>query len=74
MMYGFVASNVPNFVNCARLFGQMASLPPEAMVSTQQRMFARRDVQQRGCDVLLIYDMHRITQMERDPFGDALAL
>ena len=74
MMYGFVTSNVPSFVNYARLFGQMASLPPEVMVSTQQRMFARRDVQQRGCDVQLIYDMHRITQMERDRHGDALAL
>lgn len=74
MMYGFVTSNVPSFVNYARLFGQIASLPPEVMVSTQQRMFARRDVQQRGCDVQLIYDMHRITQMERDRFGDALAL
>ena len=74
MMYGFVTSNVPSFVNYARLFGQMASLPPEVMVSTQQRMFARRDVQQRGCDVQLIYDMHRITQMERDRFGDGLTL
>jgi glucose-1-phosphate thymidylyltransferase len=74
MMYGFVTSNVPSFVNYARLFGQMASLPPEVMVSTQQRMFARRDVQQRGCDVQLIYDMHRLTQIERDRFGDALAL
>ena len=72
MMYGFVTSNVPSFVNYARLFGQIASLPPEVMVSTQQRMFARRDVQQRGCDVQLIYDMHRITQMERDRLGDAL--
>lgn len=74
MMYGFVTSNVPSFVNYARLFGQMASLPPEVMVSTQQRMFARRDVKQRGCDVQLIYDMHRLTQSERDRFGDALAL
>lgn len=74
MMYGFVTSNVPSFVNYARLFGQIASLPPEVMVSTQQRMFARRNVQQRGCDVQLIYDMHRLTQMERDRFGDALTL
>jgi glucose-1-phosphate thymidylyltransferase len=66
MMYGFVTSNVPSFVNYARLFGQMASLPPEVMVSTQQRMFSRRNVKQRGCDVQLIYDMHRLTQMERD--------
>jgi UDP-N-acetylglucosamine diphosphorylase / glucose-1-phosphate thymidylyltransferase / UDP-N-acetylgalactosamine diphosphorylase / glucosamine-1-phosphate N-acetyltransferase / galactosamine-1-phosphate N-acetyltransferase len=73
MMYGFVTSNVPSFVNYARLFGQMASLPPEVMVSTQQRMFARRKVQQRGCDVQLIYDMHRLTQLERDRHGEALA-
>jgi UDP-N-acetylglucosamine diphosphorylase / glucose-1-phosphate thymidylyltransferase / UDP-N-acetylgalactosamine diphosphorylase / glucosamine-1-phosphate N-acetyltransferase / galactosamine-1-phosphate N-acetyltransferase len=74
MMYGFVTSNVPSFVNYARLFGQMATLPPEVMVSTQQRMFARRKVQQRGCDLQLIYDMHRLTQMERDRHGEALAL
>jgi UDP-N-acetylglucosamine diphosphorylase/glucosamine-1-phosphate N-acetyltransferase len=74
MMYGFVTSNVPSFVNYARLFGQMASLPPEVMVSTQQRMFSRRNVQQRGCDVQLIYDMYRLTQIERDRQGDALAL
>lgn len=74
MMYGFVTSNVPSFVNYARLFGQIASLPPEVMVSTQQRMFARRNVQQRGCDIQLIYDMHRLTQSERDRQGDALTL
>lgn len=74
MMYGFVASNVPNFVNYARLFGQMASLPPEAMVSTQKRTFACRDVQQRECYVPLICDRQRITQMKRDPFGEELAL
>jgi len=66
MMYGFVTSNVPSYVNYARLFGQIASLPPEVMVSTQQRMFARRNVEQRGCDIQLIYDMHRLTQGERD--------
>ncbi len=73
MMYGFVTSNVPSFVNYARLFGQMATLPPEVMVNTQQRMFARRSVQQRGCDVQLLYDMHRLTQIERDQQGDALS-
>ncbi|MFO0012344.1 MAG: putative sugar nucleotidyl transferase [Planctomycetota bacterium] len=72
MMYGFVTSNVPSYVNYARLFGQLASLPPEVMVSTQQRMFARRSVEQRGCDIQLIYDMHRLTQSERDGLGDSL--
>jgi UDP-N-acetylglucosamine diphosphorylase / glucose-1-phosphate thymidylyltransferase / UDP-N-acetylgalactosamine diphosphorylase / glucosamine-1-phosphate N-acetyltransferase / galactosamine-1-phosphate N-acetyltransferase len=74
MMYGFVTSNVPSFVNYARLFGQMATLPPEVMVATQQRMFARRQFQQRPCDIALIHDMYRLTQDERERFGDALSL
>lgn len=72
MMYGFVTSNVPSFVNYARLFGQMTTLPPDIMTATQQRMFARRKVQQRACDIQLIHDMYRLTQAERDRFGDAL--
>ena len=72
MMYGFVTSNVPSFVNYARLFGQMTTLPPDIMTATQQRMFSRRKVQQRACDIQLIHDMYRLTQIERDRFGDAL--
>ncbi len=74
MMYGFVTSNVPSFVNYARLFGQMTTLPPEVMIATQQRMFARRKVAQRPCDMQLLHDMYYLTQNERDRFGDALAL
>jgi UDP-N-acetylglucosamine diphosphorylase / glucose-1-phosphate thymidylyltransferase / UDP-N-acetylgalactosamine diphosphorylase / glucosamine-1-phosphate N-acetyltransferase / galactosamine-1-phosphate N-acetyltransferase len=66
MMYGFVTSNVPSFVNYARLFGQIATLPPEVMIASQQRMFARRDVAQRPLDIQLIHDMFRLTQFERD--------
>ncbi len=73
MMYGFVTSNVPSFVNYARLFGQMTTLPPEIMIATQQRMFSRRKVQQRACDTQLMHDMYRMTQAERDRFGDDLA-
>ncbi len=72
MMYGFVTSNVPSFVNYARLFGQMTTLPPDVMTATQHRMFARRKVEQRPCDMQLINDMYRLTQHERDRFGDAL--
>ncbi len=72
MMYGFVTSNVPSFVNYARLFGQMTTLPPEVMIATQQRMFSRRKVEQRPCDMQLLHDMYRSTQNERDRFGDAL--
>ncbi len=73
MMYGFVTSNVPSFVNYARLFGQMATLPPEVMIATQQRMFSRRKVEQRECDMRLLHDMYRLTQPERDRFGDEIA-
>ena len=71
MMYGFVTSNVPSYVNYARLFGQMTTLPPDIMIATQQRMFSRRKVEQRACDMQLLHDMFRLTQHERDRFGDA---
>lgn len=73
MMYGFVTSNVPSYVNYARLFGQMATLPPEVMIATQQRMFSRRKVTQRPSDMQLIRDMYRVTQAERDKFSDEMA-
>ena len=66
MMYGFVTSNVPSFVNYARLFGQTALLPVDVMISTQQRMFARRKVQQRPCDIQLIRDMYDRSADERE--------
>lgn len=66
MLYGFVTSNVPSFVNYARLFGQTATLPPEVMLSTQSRMFARRQVEQRECDRQLIWDMFDLTEDERN--------
>jgi glucose-1-phosphate thymidylyltransferase len=74
MMYGFVTSNVPSFVNYARLFGQVTTLPAEVMVATQARMFSRRSVKQRPCDVQLIHDMYRLTQEERDRCSDLLSL
>ncbi len=57
-----VTSNVPSFVNYARLFGQMTTLPPEVMTCNQQRMFARRKVEQRPSDMQLIFEMYRLTQ------------
>ncbi len=65
MVYGFATTNVPSFVNYARLFGEVGGLPPEVIVSTQARMFARRNVTQRPCDVQLIHDMFRLTEFER---------
>lgn len=74
MLYGFVTSNVPSFVNYARLFGQVTELPPEVMVATQQRMFARRNVIQRPCDIQLIHDLYELTREERQMASEPMAL
>ncbi len=74
MLYGFVTTNVPSFVNYARLFGQVTELPPEVMIATQRRMFVRRKVTQRDCDQQLIRDMYRLTRDERQLGGDPLLL
>ncbi len=74
MLYGFVTTNVPSYVNYARLFGQVTELPPEVMVATQRRMFARRRVEQRPCDIQLIQDMYELTRAERQLAGEPLSL
>jgi len=74
MLYGFITTNVPSYVNYARLFGQVTELPPEVMIATQQRMFARRRVTQRPCDVRLINDMYELTRPERQLADDPLTL
>lgn len=74
MLYGFVTTNVPSFVNYARSFGQVTELTPEIMVATQQRMFARRQVQQRDVDIKLIAAMHELTHHERQLAGEPLSL
>ena len=66
MMYGFVTSNVPSYVNYARLFGQTSLLPADVMINTQKRMFARRKVDQRECDRQLIRDMYDLSCEERE--------
>ena len=65
MVYGFATTNVPSFVNYARTFGEIGGLPAEVIIKTQERMFARRNVKQRPCDMQLIHDMFRLTQSER---------
>lgn len=65
MVYGFATTNVPSFVNYARTFNEQGCLPPEVIVTTQKRMFARRNVPQRPCDIQLIHDMFQLTAEER---------
>lgn len=74
MVYGFVTTNVPSFTNYARLFGQVTEAPVEVMAATQARMFARRDVRQRPCDVQLLHDMYDLTRHERQLAGEPLSL
>lgn len=74
MVYGFVTTNVPSFVNYARSFGQTTELPPAVMQSTQQRMFARRNVDQHPCDRQLINDMYTATAAERQLSEEPLIL
>jgi glucose-1-phosphate thymidylyltransferase len=74
MMYGFVTTNVPSFVNYARIFGQVTELAPEVMIATQQRMFARRNVEQRPCDAQLLHSMYELTRHERRLASEPLSL
>jgi glucose-1-phosphate thymidylyltransferase len=74
MVYGFVTTNVPSFVNYARLFGQVTEAPVEVMVATQRRMFERRGIAQRPCDIQLLHDMYALTAHERQRSGEALSL
>jgi UDP-N-acetylglucosamine diphosphorylase/glucosamine-1-phosphate N-acetyltransferase len=64
MVYGYVTTNVPSFSNYARSFGQVTEAPPEVMIAAQARMFVRRNLQQRPCDVQLIHDMYELTRYE----------
>jgi UDP-N-acetylglucosamine diphosphorylase / glucose-1-phosphate thymidylyltransferase / UDP-N-acetylgalactosamine diphosphorylase / glucosamine-1-phosphate N-acetyltransferase / galactosamine-1-phosphate N-acetyltransferase len=64
MVYGYVTTNVPSFANYARSFGQMTESPPEVMIAAQARMFKRRNIEQRSCDVQLIHDMYALTRHE----------
>lgn len=74
MLYGFVTTNVPSFVNYARSFGQVTEAPVDIMTATQARMFARRNVTQRPCDVQLMQDMYELTRHERQMAGEPLSL
>ena len=65
MLYGFVTSNVPSFVNYARIFNQMTQAPVEVILKMQERMFARRNVERRECDAQLLRDIFAMTGEER---------
>ena len=65
MLYGFVTTNVPSFVNYARLFGQVTEAPVEVMVATQRACSRAAASSQRPCDIQLLHDMYELTRHER---------
>ena len=65
MVYGMTTANVPSFVNYARSLGQIGLLPPEVAITTQQRMFGRRNIPHTPADSQLIHDMFLLTEHER---------
>lgn len=74
LVYGFVTTNVPSFVNYARSFGQLSEAPLDVMISSQRRMFQRRGVEQRPEDVELLRAMYGLTAHEREAYGEPLSL
>ena len=74
MLYGFITTNVPSFVNYARTFGQVTETAIDTLVATQARMFARRKVEQRPCDVQLLRDIYEMTKHERQLASEPLSL
>ena len=74
MVYGFVTRNVPSFTNYARSFNQCTELPVEVMISTQKRMFARRNVTQEQCHIDLLNQMFLISANERQMENEPLSL
>lgn len=74
MVYGFVTRNVPCFVNYARSFSQCTELPVEVMISTQKRMFARRNVKQEQVHIDLLSRMFELSACERQMENEPLSL
>ena len=74
MLYGFITTNVPSFVNYARTFGQVTEAAIDILISTQARMFSRRNVEQRPCDIQLLRDIYEMTKHERQLASEPLSL
>jgi glucose-1-phosphate thymidylyltransferase len=65
MLYGFVTTNVPSFVNYARSFGEITELSVRVMVQTQRRVFLRRGIEQQPWHVRLLEDMYELASAGR---------
>jgi len=65
MLYGYIGQTVPSFTNFARSFGQVTECSLDQAIVTQQRMFARRDVEQTPDDIALLTRVFELTAEER---------
>jgi UDP-N-acetylglucosamine diphosphorylase / glucose-1-phosphate thymidylyltransferase / UDP-N-acetylgalactosamine diphosphorylase / glucosamine-1-phosphate N-acetyltransferase / galactosamine-1-phosphate N-acetyltransferase len=65
MVYGMVTTNVPSFTNYARSFGQVREISLKQVLTTQKRVFERRDREQSPNDVELMCRVFEITRSER---------
>ena len=74
MVYGLVTTNVPSYVNYARSLQQVTETTVEVMVATQSRMFQRRNIEQRPCDIQLLKDIYELTRHERQLANEPLQL
>jgi glucose-1-phosphate thymidylyltransferase len=73
MVYGTITENVPSFVNYAQSLGQVTAASVEAIATMQRRMFARRNIQQRTCDVALLQAIFDATASQRSGMADKVA-
>ena len=65
MIYGMVTTNVPSFSNYARSFGQITEINLDQSVTTQKRMFERRNIKQTKRDTELVKRVYELTSNER---------
>ena len=65
MLYGYIGQNVASFCNYAKSFGQITECPLETALSTQKRMFTRRDMEQTEDDIALLNAVFELTREER---------
>lgn len=65
MLYGLIAQDVPSFVNYAHQFGDVTAVSLESAVTTQRRMFERRNVQQQPGDEERLARIYKQTEYER---------
>ncbi len=69
MLYGVVTTNVPSFVNYAKSLGQNSEAPVDIVLAMQARMFNRRKILPRPCDVELLRSVYEMTRDDRRELG-----